>query len=571
MRRRWLIWASLVVLALAGCAPAGRSPGGDGASASGAGQRSGGTKHLVTALRGSPFTLSEAINAAGSGSVPGVEILQEIIHAGVGVEDPQSVVVPRLVTDLPTVENGLWVVNPDGTMQTTFKLRPNVFWHDGAPFTADDLAITVKVAQDKRVAMYGSNTYQLVDRFETPDAQTFVVHWTQPYIGADKIFSRVGESRILAMPRHLLERSFNDDPTTFTDLPYWTSEFVGLGPFKLREIVEGSHMTLDAFDKYFLGRPRLDSLEIKFMLDPNTVAANIMAGAVELTVGGRYSIEWGIQIRDQWRSGRMEAPVATSWVALYPQLLNPTPAVLENVQFRRALLQSLDRQEMSDTIQAGLAPVAHAVIPPNTAEYREIEPSVVKYDYDPRRATQIIESLGYTRGPDGIERDAARQRLSLELRTRQGDDLQEKTLYAVADYFQKIGVATEPFIFPALRANDREFRATRPAIEVVRQPGGTESIPRYAGSETPTAENGYRGVNRSRYRNAEFDGLIDRYQVTIPIQERTRILGEIIHQMSEQVVALGTYWAVDPVMVSNRLVNVTPPNVAWNAHEWDFR
>ncbi len=426
MRRRSVVWAMIAVLALTGCAPAARAPSSDSAPASGAGARSVGTKHLSTALRGSPFTLSEAINAAGYGSVPGVEIMQEIIHAGLGVEDPQGFVVPRLVTELPTVENSLWVVNPDGTMQTTFKLRPNVFWHDGTPFSADDVAFTVRVAQDKRVAMYGSLTYQLIDRVETPDAQTVVLNWTQPYVGADKVLSRVGESRILPMPRHLLERQFNDDPTTFTDLPYWTSEFVGLGPFKVREIVEGSHMTLDAFEKYFLGRPRLDSMEVKFILDPNTVAANILAGAVELTVGGRYSIEWGIQIRDQWRSGRMEAPVATSWVALYPQLLNATPAVLENVQFRRALLHALHRQEMSDTIQAGLAPVAHAVIPPNTAEYREIEPNVVNYDFDPRRAAQLIENLGYTRGPDGIERDVTGQRLSMELRTRQGDDLQER-------------------------------------------------------------------------------------------------------------------------------------------------
>lgn len=565
---RGIVWTMILVVLVTACGPRGGAPAGGSTAA---GERRGAPKHLVTVMRGSPFTLSESINAAGSGSVPGVDILQEIIHAGLAVENPESSAVPRLAESLPSVENGSWVVNADGTMRTTYTLRPNIRWHDGTPMTSEDLAFTVRVAQDRRIAMYGSGFYQLVEAVETPDPRTLVLHWSKPFIGADRVLSRVGESRILPMPRHLLERHFAEDPSTFTELPYWTHEFVGLGPYRVREMVEGSHLLLDAFDEYFLGRPRIDSIEVKFMLDPNTIAANILAGAVELTVGGRYSIEWGTQIRDQWRAGRMEAPAATSWVALYPQLLNANPPVIENVQFRRALLHGIDRAEMSDTIQAGLAPVAHSVIPPNTAEYREIEASVVKYEYDLRRAVQLIEGLGYTRGLDGIFRDASGQRLAVEIRTRQGDDLQEKTLHGVADYWQRIGVGTEILIFPALRANDREFRATRPAFEVVRQPGGTEAIPRYHGAETPTAENGYRGVNRSRYRNPEFDALIDRFQVTIPLQERTRILGQIIHHMSDQLIALGIYWAVDPVMISNRLVNVTPPNIGWNAHEWDLR
>jgi peptide/nickel transport system substrate-binding protein len=532
---------------------------------------SGHTKRVSAVLRGNPFTLSEAINAAGSGSVPGVGELQELIHAGLGVEDDQRQLRPRLAEELPTVENGRWKVFPDGTMETTWVLRPDILWHDGTPLTSDDFAFTVKVAQDRQVSLSGGAAFRLIDSVETPDPRTFTVRWSKPYIRADALFTNTGGSRVLPMPRHLLESAYASDPANLTQLPYWTAEWVGLGPFKLREYREGSHLVIEASDRYFLGRPPVDEIEVKFMPDPSTIAANLLAGTAELTLGGRFSLEWGVAVRDQWREGRMETPVGTSWVALYPQLLNPTPAVLGEVPFRQALLHAINRQEMSDTIQAGLSPVGHSLIGPHDPEHQAIQGSIVRYEYDPRRVAQLIEGLGYQKGADGMFRDTAGQTLNLEMRTRQGDDLQEKTLFGVAGYWERVGIEVEEVIFPPQRAPDREYRSTRPAFEVVRQPGGTDAIPRYHGAETPLPENNFRGANRIRYRNAQFDTLIDRFVTTIPQAERNHLLGQIIQHMTANVTVQGIYWALDPTMIGNRLTNVSGRNPTWNAHAWQVR
>jgi ABC-type transport system substrate-binding protein len=129
----------------------------------------------------------------------------------------------------------------------------------------------------------------------------------------------------------------------------------------------------------------------------------------------------------------------------------------------------------------------------------------------------------------------------------------------------------EPLIFPALRANDREFRSTHPSLEVVRQPAGGDALQRYHGSDVPTAENNYRGVNRTRYRSAELDTLIDRYATTIPEQARNEVLAQAINHMTRNLVVLGVYAIVDPTMVSNRLTGVDIGNPTWNAHEWNLR
>src|SRR5205085_2292114 len=81
------------------------------------------------------------------------------------------------------------------------------------------------------------------------------------------------------------------------------------------------------------------------------------------------------------------------------QLLNPTPSVVANLEFRRALIYGLDRQQMVDTLQAGMTSVAHTFLSPNQPQYAAIEARVPRYAYDPARASQMLDGLGYRRGP----------------------------------------------------------------------------------------------------------------------------------------------------------------------------
>src|SRR5205085_12153330 len=105
----------------------------------------------------------------------------------------------------------------------------------------------------------------------------------------------------------------------------------------------------------------------------------------------------------------------------------------------------------------GLVPVAHVFVGLDDPDYPFIVDSVVKYDYDPRRSAQLIESLGYTRGPDGIYRDSAGQRLSVEIRAT-GTDVNTKSMFSIADYWQRVGVGAEQVQIPPQRASDLEYR-----------------------------------------------------------------------------------------------------------------
>src|SRR5439155_7581502 len=127
---------------------------------------------------------------------------------------------------------------------------------------------------------------------EAVDNRTLVIHWNQPYIVAD-VFSTD------MMPTHILEASFRQNDQTLTTHPWLTAEYVGTGPFKLKDFVPGSHMDLVAFDGYALGRPKLDQVQVRFIPDGGTMVANMLSGAGDLSTGTGPNVNQAQQLKNQ--------------------------------------------------------------------------------------------------------------------------------------------------------------------------------------------------------------------------------------------------------------------------------
>ncbi len=556
----------LLALLLAGCGSPSTAQPGPGAT----GTRSAAPKRVTAAISGEPKTLSNRMSNAGAGGTPGLDAAELLYNAGASRIDDAGVLAPQLAGAVPTTENGLWKLLPDGRMETTWTLKPGVKWHDGTPMTAADLAFTLQAYGDRELPLFYDLASASIEGYEAVDDRTLTVRWSRPFVEANTLFTNQ-RGRGLPLPRHLLQQPFEENRAGFADLAYWGDEFVGLGPFKVREWSRGDRLILNAFDDYVLGRPKVDVVEVLFVLDANVIASKLLAGDVDLTMGRGFTQDNALQIRDSWQDGKMLINYE-SWDAIYPQFLNPTPAVIGDVRFRRALLHGIDRERQVESLMAGLVP--HTYLSPNTPEFKDVDPQLVKYAYDPQRAAQMLADLGYTRGPDGILRDAAGQRLEVEIRAAVQTDTNVKSMLASADDWQRLGVATNQVTIPTQRAPDREYRATMPGFELTRQSNDVNTLTRYHSSLTPLPENNFTGVNRSRYRNAELDALIERYQVTIPTAERTQVLAEALHHVSDQLSVMGIFYATRVTMVRNRLQNITTgdqANASWAAERWDVR
>jgi peptide/nickel transport system substrate-binding protein len=574
---KWRAFGLILVLLAASCAPAtppaATQPASDSAAQSAPAAAPARTtpKRITVAILGELPSFWDDINPGG-GTVPGIGQFEGLASSGLLVEDENGAVQAQLAEAVPTTDNGLWKVFPDGRMEVTFRIREGARWHDGQPFTSADLLFTADMGRDPDVRVFANQSYESIESVEASDPRTVVVKWKRPYIAADRMFGMGSSMYAQPMPKHILEPPFRQNKATLTDSPYWTTEFVGSGAFKLREWVTGSHVLLDANPDYVLGRPKVDQIEVKFIPDPSTLLANVFAGSVDLTFSRSVSAEQAATGREQWKEGKL-VPYINGWTMMYPQLRMPTPTALADPQFRRALIMSIDRVQLAETLTAGQAPVADSIIAPNHPEFRAIESNVVKYSYDPNRAMQLLEGMGFTRSSEGF-RDATGQRPSVEVRTTTNDANQKATL-AVVDSFQRIGLAGVPEVIPVQRLQDRVYRTTFPGLELVNQPNGADGFENLLHSgAAPLPERDYRAPNsnknRGSYVNPEYDTLMDRYRVTIPMGERMQVMGQLIRLQTDLQLVMGLFYSADAIVMSNRLIGV-PPASTWNVQSWDVR
>src|SRR5205807_1975626 len=128
-------------------------------------------------------------------------------------------------------------------------------------------------------------------------------------IRADQLFS---DRVATPLPRHILETQFTQgDKANFINLPFWSAEFVGLGPYKLKEFSAGSHILVVANDRYVLGRPKIDEIDVQTISDNNAIEAALLAGTVDVVLGRALSVDQASQLQTQWPEGRILLPLVS--------------------------------------------------------------------------------------------------------------------------------------------------------------------------------------------------------------------------------------------------------------------
>jgi peptide/nickel transport system substrate-binding protein len=556
-----------LLIVLVACSPAAPPSTTGAPSSSGNPQaaRPAAPKRVIVGAREAAPVLSVALDGHA-------DVVQELVSSGLVRFDPRGEPLPLLAEAVPSVENGLWKVTPDGRMEVTWKLREGLKWHDGTPITTDDLLFTVQVGQDRELTDFGHAAYNALEGVRAVDARTLVSQWKQPYIQADMMFSW---ELALPLPKHLLEDAYLNQKASFAQHRYWSHDFVHAGPFRVREFVPTERLVLDAFEGYALGRPVMDQVEVRFIADFNTMVANLIAGEVHFTIGPGIAADQAMTVQERWQEGKMGTYPYQGATVARPQFQNPQPAAQADVRFRRALYHAIDREALNQHVTAGLAPTSGFTVPPGAPEFAAINSAVVQYPYDQRRATQLIEEAGFTR-VDDMYRDASGNELAIEIQVAGSDTGQEQAALFLADAWQRVGVRGVPKILSAAAAT-REVRATRPGFEVSSFSIATRQPVRmiwFHSKDIPSQENRFRGSNFSRYASPELDGLVDRFLSTVPTQERIEVLKQVARLVTDQVVVMSLYHTVHASLINNRAQNVTPRTgqaQTWDSHKWDLQ
>lgn len=530
-------------------------------------------KRIVAAIMADPPVMARVLNPGSHWR--GIEHIQVLVAGGLTGSGGGNRY-PELAEAVPSPDNGLWKINPDGTMETTWHIKNRMQWHDGTPFTSADLFFTMQVVMDKEVPLFGADgIFNHISGYDAPDARTMVVRWKDPYIDADSLFgSSVSPGdQAVPMAKHILQRSYPSNKAGFGDDPYWSAEYVGTGPFMLKSWQPGSNLVVTANDHYVLGRPKVDEVEFRFIEDAGTLQANLLANTVDMTLGRNLSGPQSLEVTNQWPNGQLYIDYTGGSIQeMFVQLRNPEPPIMTNVTFRKAALLALDRQSMVDSLMGGQTRVADSFILPGQEPYRDIEAKyTVKYPYDQRQSLELLQGIGYIQGADGFLRDGAGTQLAWLARTTAGDDLREKILLISADNWKRAGMNVSTYVIPRQQADDAEYRANFPAMELVRQPGDINGTRNLHSRTTSLPENSFKGTgNRARYFNKDLDDLIDRLFTTISLPERREVLGQIDHILTTDVPFFMVMYATGTFLVSNRVVNFKSDG-PWNSYQWDLR
>src|SRR5579871_4556179 len=281
---------------------------------------------MVMATRVEPKTIA----ARGLGQNTGVALYltKRVFNADLALLDDQGRPRPYLADSLPQLNTDSWKVNADGTMETTYYLRPNLVWHDGQPLTADDFVFAFQVYARPDLGTGSSPPINLIQDVVAPDPQTVLIHWKQPYSSAGSLQSiGTGANGLPPLPRHILGATFDSGSADgLLNHPYWSTGFVGLGPYKLDHWEPGAYLEMSAFDHHALGVPKIQRLKMIFTPDGNSALAGMLAGDITLAADNALPPQQAATFLQQVPSGTVVS-FANQWRAAHfqarPELASP--------------------------------------------------------------------------------------------------------------------------------------------------------------------------------------------------------------------------------------------------------
>ena len=278
-----------------------------------------------------------------------------------------------------------WEISSDG-LQYTFHLRENVRWHDGKPFTSQDVAQSIKLLQTYHPR--GRATFANVTGVDTPDAHTAVLRLSRP---APYLLYALAASESPIVPAHLYA---NGDPLNNPN----NTKPIGTGPYLFKEWVRGSHVRLVRNPDYWdAPKPYVDELWLTFIPDAAARAASLETGELDLagenpvplTDIARLTKEPHLQLETR----------GYSYDAALTQLVfNLDNPYLKDVHVRHAIGHAIDRQAILRSVFYGYGVPSPAAISPLLSQFYDA--AVESYPYDPALAEKLLDDAGYRRKGD---------------------------------------------------------------------------------------------------------------------------------------------------------------------------
>ncbi len=468
--------------------------------------------------------------------------------------------IPVLVTEIPSAENG--GISEDGRT-LTFRLRDDIVWSDGEPITADDFIFTYEMNVAPGNTVSSTYPYDQVETIETPDAQTVVVTFTEPFA---PWLATLWHS---ILPAHVLRPVFEADGTL--DEAEWNlAPTVSVGPHRFEEWESGSYARFVKNENWWGPEPEIDEIFFRFVPDDASQVAALQNGEGDVGTFIAYSDvptlqDAGVNIMTV-PSGYYEG----IFFFLGDDTIPGHPA-LQDERVRQAIAMALDRETLNQDLLLGLThPVATL-----WAGTPYESPDIEMWPYDPAAANALLDEAGWvdsngdgTRDKDGEELVLVHGTTTREIR----QDAQAVAQQQLAEI--GIGLELQSFdsnVFFASYAEDGpSYNGELDLMQWSDGPFFPDPDHYYwLCSEIPTDE-APDGANAQRICDEELDSLFQLQATQTNTEERIATFHQISKLMHDKVYWLGLWDDPDVWALSGRLGNVkmSGPTAFYNIAEW---
>lgn len=529
-------------------------------------------KVLTVGIQQEPTTLVGFVATTQrlGGGAPNVYYM---VHDDLVVENERGAYEARLARDQISTERGTWRVNPDGSMDTTWTLLPGIKWHDGTPFTANDLLFAVELLKDpETTTVSAAIVAQYIESVGAPDSATFTIHWSAPYAEADRL--ELGT----ILPAHLLRDQFYADRQAFVTSRLLNVEFVGLGPYRISNWELGSFVEVTRFDEYFLGRPPLDKVIVKFLGDPNAMIAAILAGTVDVLLPLGIELESALELDRRWKgTGNRVHFDLTNKLIQYeiqyrPENARPRNGLIHR-RVRQALLHATDRQAIVDVAIAGVSAPADSWFRPNHELRSNVESAIPQFPFDVARAQQLLAEEGWNRRSDGALVHAPTGELfDTEVWALVAQSpAAEQVVSVTADGWKSLGATVGINLVQRTRALDLEYTASYPAVILTDPTDFTMYQRRLHTRNIPTAANRWQGSNRGANTNPRTDAISEALALAIDPVQRVQLHRDLLQEQMGDVALMPLFWGVAAIPMVKGVSGPTHVRntSTWNMFRWD--
>src|SRR5881628_1857076 len=436
-----------------------------------------------------------------------------VFYEPLGAYDPDGNIVPVLAAEVPSLQNGQ--VAKDG-LSVTWRLKKNVVWHDGKPFSADDVVFNWEYVMDPATSAVTIGQYRDISRIDKLDGHTVKLVFKSPMPFWSAAFC--GPSGMI-IPKHLFQAYKGDKsreaPTNLKP--------VGTGPYKFMDFKPGDIVRGELNSTYHVpNRPFFDQIEMKGGGDAPSAARAVLQTA-------EFDYAWNMQVEDEnlkrWeQGGKGRADIVSGGNIEHIQLNFTDPwtevdgerssiktkhPILSDFAVRQALNLLVDRGSVQEEIygRTGIATANFVNAPARFVSKN------TKWEFNVEKANQILEAAGWKRGTDGI-RAKDGKKLKFVYQTSVNAPRQ-KTQQIVKQSCANAGIDLDlkavlaGVYFSSDPANPDTYSHFYTDLQMYTttmiQPDPQRFMDQFTSWEIASKENKWQGRNITRWRSDEFD------------------------------------------------------------------